>query len=535
VKINMSRKTVQVDRNQQFDFLEDTPAYSAPKKLTASASGRKFIAPDRHQIYLGMTRLDQYLEQAGLTAPLAIASLLDEQDWSEFESRYAPTGRAPYAPRAMMGLILFGIMQGTDSLRNLERLARQDLGCLWVTGGICPDHACIGRFITLHEDAISHGFFESLTRTVLKVTGSDSHHLAGDGTVIEAACSHYKLLKEEAVKQQTETARAALQEAPDDKKCQQQAALAIQVEETYEARKQARLGKGAKTDSLAVSPTEPEAMVQPQKRKRGKAASYKSSVLANEQRVIVAHDVDPSQEISVIPGLLDQGQRVTGEEAKELSLDAGYFCNTVIDETLRREISLLCPEGKGLGNERKVKGGVFPKSQFHYLPLEDVYVCPAGERLQPGPKRAKKYTMYRTSACSSCVLKDQCTKAKEGRRIRRLDGDEAKEALRDVMQHRQAQKVFRQRQAMVEPVFSVLKQLQGLNRFRRRGLAGVKREFALHVLAYNLSRAVIALYCTVISQYRAFWRVIKGDLRDLMNRQRFQLWGPSHACAAAPF
>jgi hypothetical protein len=48
---------------------------------------------------------------------------------------------------------------------------------------------------------------------------------------------------------------------------------------------------------------------------------------------------------------------------------------------------------------------------------------------------------------------------------------------------------YRQRQAMVEPVFGVLKQRQGLTRFRRRGLAGVRREFALHVMAYNLGRA----------------------------------------------
>ncbi|WP_419591559.1 transposase, partial [Thiolapillus sp.] len=40
---------------------------------------------------------------------------------------------SPYAPRAMMGLILYGIMQGVSSLRQLERLARTDLGCMWIT------------------------------------------------------------------------------------------------------------------------------------------------------------------------------------------------------------------------------------------------------------------------------------------------------------------------------------------------------------------------------------------------------------------
>jgi len=44
---------------------------------------------------------------------------------------------------------------------------------------------------------------------------------------------------------------------------------------------------------------------------------------------------------------------------------------------------------------------------------------------------------------------------------------------------------------MVELVFSVLRFEQELNRFRRRGLRGMLRcEFALHVMAYNLGRAL---------------------------------------------
>jgi hypothetical protein len=54
------------------------------------------------------------------------------------------------------------------------------------------------------------------------------------------------------------------------------------------------------------------------------------------------------------------------------------------------------------------------------------------------------------------------------------------------MEHRQARAIFSKRKAMVEPVFGALRQAQGLGRFRRRGLKAVKREFALHIMAYNL-------------------------------------------------
>ncbi len=55
-----------------------------------------------------------------------------------------------------------------------------------------------------------------------------------------------------------------------------------------------------------------------------------------------------------------------------------------------------------------------------------------------------------------------------------------RDALRQIMEHPKAQRVFRQRKAMVEPVFAHLRCQQKLERFRRRGLAAVRREFALH-------------------------------------------------------
>ena len=42
----------------------------------------------------------------------------------------------------------------------------------------------------------------------------------------------------------------------------------------------------------------------------------------------------------------------------------------------------------------------------------------------------------------------------------------------------------------MEPVFSHLQLQQGLTRFRRKGIEGVRVEFALHALAFNIGRVV---------------------------------------------
>ena len=57
-------------------------------------------------------------------------------------------------------------------------------------------------------------------------------------------------------------------------------------------RVETRRAKGRDVASVAVTPSEPEAMIQTQKDKTS-APSYKPSVAVNADRVIVGHGVDP--------------------------------------------------------------------------------------------------------------------------------------------------------------------------------------------------------------------------------------------------
>lgn len=502
---------------------------------TALDSGRRFVTGDPHAIFLGATSLEEHLKRSGQHAPFIVARLLTEQDWQVFERRYAGTGRAPYSPQLMLGLILYGVMQGVHSLRELERMARLDLGCMWVTGGIAPDHANIGRFIVLHEASLTQDFFESLTGSILKATNSKSTRLAGDGTVIEAACSHYNLLKQEAVKARATAARQAAERAPEDRAAQQAYEHSMQCQDIFEQRQQARCRRGKSLESLQISGTEPEAMVQRLKRGRGFAASYKPSVLANEERIITSFALDPSSETKVIAPMLDQSARVTGEHAKELLLDAGYFDDEVVNVTLTRDISLLCPEGQWPAKTKEAS--LFHKSAFSYDPNCDIYRCPAGQTLILLSKctetpLTRAHSMYAASNCTDCKLRLKCTKAVRGRRIKRYPEDEQREALRLVMQHHQARRIFSQRKAIVEPVFSSLRGQQGLHRFRRRGLQAVIREFALHVMAYNLSRAVALLRALFF-----YFCVVLYALTEAVNafsKRMSRLFGLRFQCLSRP-
>jgi hypothetical protein len=102
----------------------------------------------------------------------------------------------------------------------------------------------------------------------------------------------------------------------------------------------------------------------------------------------------------------------------------------------------------------------------------------------------RPFRRYGGAPCADCPARERCTKAKHGRTIKRYDGDEAKEALAHVMENPLARSEYRKRIGMVEPVFSSLREGQGLGRFRRRGLPKVRFEFALHAAAHNLGRAL---------------------------------------------
>lgn len=510
-------------REKQLDiFGPRIPSGSNRKKV--EASNIPFVDPDPNDLYLGLATLKEHLESVQQKTPFIVRQALSEQDWSAFEARYKSGGKPPYSPRAMLGLVLYGIMNNTTSLRALENMARVDLGSMWVSGGIYPDHATIGRFILLHSEQLSDAFFDQLTASILRKVGARSETVSGDGTIIQAACSNYNLLKMEAVKERAKKTLTDAASKPEDETLRQKAEQAKEVQETLESRAAIREKKGKSAKGLSISPTEPEAAVQPQKHNMGYAPSYKPSVLANEKRIVVAQALHPTSETSILPELLEQCKRVIGAYPKELLLDAGYCSASVINETLDKDISLLCPEGRVPGEPKK--STIYSKAEFVYDDITDSYRCPAGKILTAqshykGAAGSHGYTRYGTKDCQGCPLKAGCTQSKEGRRIKRYAVDSAKEALRQLMQHPKAKKAFSQRKSMVEPVFSALRGLQGMNRFRRKGLAGVRLEFSLHILAYNLGRlksillinAFNALIVGFISGYTDIY------LKALRNRQ----------------
>ncbi len=133
---------------------------------------------------------------------------------------------------------------------------------------------------------------------------------------------------------------------------------------------------------------------------------------------------------------------------------------------------------------------MFIKQDFRYVADDDVYICPAGERLTyrfANLEKGLTLHHYWTTACEACVLRKSCTTAKQ-RRITRWEHEHVVEAAECRLD--ESPQAMRVRRSTVEHPFGTIKSWMGSTHFQMRTLKNVATEMALHVLAYNLKRVM---------------------------------------------
>jgi transposase len=210
-----------------------------------------------------------------------------------------------------------------------------------------------------------------------------------------------------------------------------------------------------------------------------------------EHHLIVAHEVtNQGHDRSQPANMAQQAKTATGAETLSVLADRGYFSG---EEILACEQTGCTPYvPKPLTSGAKADGR-FGKQDFVYLPQEDSYRCPAGERLTwrfTGVEAGLTTHVYWSSNCSGCALKPKCTTGPE-RRVRRWEHEAVIEAMQDRLdRHPRAMRI---RRATVEHAFGTLKAWMGATHFKMRTLEKVRTEMSLHVLAYNLKRMIAIL------------------------------------------
>ena len=467
-----------------------------PAAERAGVSDERFKDDDPYHLVIGDRRLDQMLIDNEMGWVVELRKILMSLDYSLLTASYCQRGRKAFHPRTVLGLIVYGLFMRQKALRDLEALSRANIGAWWLCGGHRIDHSTIGKFVQLHQEVLSEEFFTAAAKWVVSRLQLRAGLSSIDGTVIESAGSHWKAIKVEAARLAAQEASGLSAGDVSDQRLHEASAAAHEVAEIAQQRCEERRKQGKSTETVAVVPSDPQAVIQP--RKDGvMRPGYKASTLMHEAGVIVGQHVHASSEGAAVKPLLEEHHKIFEQAPPTLLLDAGFHNGPQLQELCEQGIDVLCPSGKAMGEddwEKQGRKGMFAKTEFQYDDQRDVFVCPAGEQLTFTDRgknaRGRNYRRYRTAACGQCKLREQCTDSTRGRSIKRYSGDEYKEAMALVLLQPRARQVYRQRMRIAEPVHAELRERLGLRRFHRRGVSGVRAEFALYCIAFNLKKAL---------------------------------------------
>jgi hypothetical protein len=207
-----------------------------------------------------------------------------------------------------------------------------------------------------------------------------------------------------------------------------------------------------------------------------------------EHHLIVTHEVTNSgSDRAQLANMAKQAKGVLKAETLDAVADRGYFNSPEILACHEAGITVTLPKPLTSGAKSE---GRFGKQDFAFLPEEDAYRCPAGEKLPyryTNEEDGKMLRRYWTTACQNCALKSQCTTGPE-RRITRWEHEHLLEAVQRRLDANP--EAMRQRRETVEHPFGTMKARMGATHFLTKTLPKVAAEMALSVLAYNLTRVM---------------------------------------------
>jgi len=411
------------------------------------------------------------------------------------------TGRPAYHPSVLLKLYIYGYLNRVQSSRRLEREADRNVEVMWLTGRLVPDHKTIADFRKDNGPAIRKvcSRFVALCRQLGLLAEAS---VAIDGSKFKAVNNRDRnftsaKMKRRMAQIEESVARYLHQLDSTDR---QEPSLAQTMRTTRLKEKIAKLkeemqrleGLDAERRESAdqqVSLTDPDARSMATSGRGSGVVGYNvQAAVDTKHHLIVAHDVtNVGSDRSQLSRMAKQTKAALEVDKLDAVADRGYFNGEEILACEEAGITVTLPKPMTSNNKAK---GRFVKADFRYVAGEDVYICPAGERLKyyyTNEEKGLRLRRYWTNACRTCPIKHRCTTGAQ-RRITRWEHEHVLEAVqRRLDEHPEK---MRQRRETVEHPFGTIKARMGATHFLMKTLPRVATEMALHVLAYNLTRVM---------------------------------------------
>ena len=464
---------------------------------------KRFVeGADRRQGLLLPEYLDEYVSENN---PVRVIDVfVDELDLLALGFAGATpeaTGRPGYHPATLLKLYIYGYLNQVSSSRRLERECQRNLEVMWLVGRLAPDFKTIADFRRDNGPAIRATCrqFVALCRQLDLFAEAI---VAIDGSRFKAVNTREKNFTRASIQRRMEQVEASIDrylgmlETADRHDSEVARQKSVRLKDRLDSlRAQMRAFKALEAEVHAapdrqISLTDPDARAMATTGKDTGLVGYNVQAAVDaKHHLIVAHEVtNVGHDRAQLSSMASRAKEAIGADQLDVLADRGYFSGEEIRACEAIGATPYVPKPLTSGAK---SNGRFGKQDFVYVAEKDVYRCPSGHHLPRHMTTIEDgMAMHRywdRASCASCQLKPRCTPSNE-RRIRRWEHEHVIEAMQERMDR--APNVMRVRRATVEHPFGTIKAWMGATHFRLKTLEKVRTEMSLHVLAYNIKRAI---------------------------------------------
>jgi len=470
----------------------------------------------------------------------ALDYLIDHEiDLSGIDKRYVndETGAPAYDPAVMLKIVLLAYSRGVVSSRAIERLCRENVLFIAISGDSAPQFTTIAKFVRELGDEVSAVFTQVLLicdrqgligRQMFAIDGvklpsnadkrrSGTHaELAHEAARMEAAVA--KMVKahrgrdERADESEDDANHAARIGRLSTEAKRIRAFLATHAERRSE---KGAIRKSNVTDNDSAKMATSKGVIQ--------GYTAVAAVDSQAQIIVAAQTHGSGSEQSVLLPMVEKTDALRTEQTI-ITADAGYHSEAnlqglhdagvpalIADGLMRRRDERFAEQGryKALPDPLYDKAAASQPSDARFQPSDFVYdparrscICPAGKKLystgsncSTHGRRHHKFQGAKRD-CVPCRLRDKCLRYPERTQTRQVAffdknqnsplryTDLMKRAIDSV----RGRKLYGRRIAIVEPVFANLRHNKRLDRFTLRTQPKVNTQWNLYCLVHNIEK-----------------------------------------------
>jgi transposase len=364
--------------------------------------------------------------------------------YDEVKESYGGNGNVSIPPPVILKMMLLLVLYNVRSERELMETIPLRLDWLWFLGydvdSEVPDHSVLSKARARWGVEAFRNFFERIVWQCVEAGLVDGRKVFMDSSLIDANASNNSVVDTHSLRMQL----GRLYEK-----------LEARLEEPRESLNFWR--RYDKKNNRYMSTTDPDAAIV--NRGRPKLTYQVHRAVDGKAEIITATETTSGDvnEAHVMVPLLEKHHSNTGRRAETAVGDSKYgtIDNFLACHDLR--VKAHIPDLGGYSAKRTEKLKIFPEEVFEYDPESDTYRCPAGNRLKPKSlhlhRQSRDYAAPKKT-CACCSLRDQCTRNKSGRTIKRHLRQEDLDRMREMSRSARAKRDIKIRQHLMERSFA---------------------------------------------------------------------------------